>query len=159
VVIVRSAGFGAAHEATLLCSCFYKWESLGFNTEMQKSPRTILIVDDDENIVELLVCVLEATGFKTVNARAGGEAVALARLHGPALIVCDMKMPGMTGLDVLRQLRDKPETATIPFMLMSGAMYPESDLQPSAYLSKPFHPQDLVNAVRQLIAPSSEIAA
>jgi CheY-like chemotaxis protein len=143
----------------LLCSCFYKFEPLGFAARMQKSPRTILIVDDDENIVELLVCVLEATGFQTINARTGSEGVALARLHGPALIVCDMKMPGMTGLDVLRQLRDEPETASIPFMLMSGAIYPEADLQPSAYLSKPFHPQDLVDAVRQLISPSSEIAA
>lgn len=80
---------------------------------------TVLVVDDDAAIVQLLETALEEDGY-TVFATFGAEAITLARTLHPAVILLDINMPGMDGIEVSRRLRDDPATADIPIVVMSA---------------------------------------
>ena len=79
----------------------------------------ILVVDDDPDIVELLRCVLHDAGYEVAIAD-GGAALSLARARHPHLILLDLLMPSMDGLEVMQRLRDDPATAHIPIIALSG---------------------------------------
>ena len=114
----------------------------------------VLVVDDDPVIVELLVLNLELEGHEAITAHDGREALALAREAAPDLLLLDVMMPELDGFAVCRALRDDPEMAHLPVVLLS-ARAQESDLVrgtaagADAYVTKPFDPFELVRLLEQ----------
>ena len=110
----------------------------------------ILIVDDDPTIRSVLEALLEDEGFAPVTASNGQEAVRIARDDPPSLILMDLMMPVMSGVDAVRQLKTDPETAGIPVIAMSaGFILRESieDLLADSIIAKPFDLDALIASI------------
>lgn len=119
----------------------------------------ILICDDDELLVDLLEHRLSARGFDVLVARDGGEAVAVASEQRPDAIVLDAMMPVMDGHEVLRRLRSRDETASIPVIMLTARKQERDildalELGARDYLVKPFIPDELITRLNRLIAGS-----
>jgi len=120
------------------------------------SQKTILVVDDEPRIVELARDYLEHAGFAVLTAGDGPTALALARTRNPDLVVLDLGLPGLDGLDVTRQLRTVERTAALPIVMLT-ARDDELDkllgleLGADDYLTKPFSPRELVARVRAVL--------
>ena len=114
---------------------------------------TILVVDDEPKIVKLARDYLEKGGFRVVSAADGTNALAMARHERPDLIVLDLNLPGMDGLDVCRTLRRESD---VPIIMLT-ARVEETDrligleLGADDYISKPFSPRELVARVRVVL--------
>ncbi len=127
-------------------------------------PRTILVVDDEPGIVQIARDYLERAGFRVVTTGDGPSALRLARTERPALLVLDLMLPGMDGLDVTRALRQDPATRTLPIIMLT-ARVEESDrligleLGADDYITKPFSPRELVARVRAVLRRSEGAAA
>ena len=117
------------------------------------SVRTVLVVDDELKITRLVRDYLEQAGFVVVTASDGKGALAAARQTKPDLIVLDLGLPGMDGLDVIRKLRS---ASTVPVVVIT-ARAEEADrivgleLGADDYLVKPFSPRELVARVRAVL--------
>ena len=115
--------------------------------------RKILVVDDEPKIVQLARDYLEHAGFTVLSAYDGKSALAEAHTHKPDLIVLDLKLPGMDGLDVTRRLR---KGSNVPIIMLT-ARSEESDklvgleLGADDYITKPFSPKELVARVRAVL--------
>ena len=113
----------------------------------------ILVVDDEPKIVKLAQDYLEKGGFQVVTAGDGSNALATARHNQPDLIVLDLNLPGMDGLDVCRQLRRESD---VPIIMLT-ARVDEADrligleLGADDYIVKPFSPRELVARVRAVL--------
>jgi two-component system, cell cycle response regulator DivK len=117
------------------------WEVRTRPVEMEMS-KTVLIVEDNELNMKLFNDLLETRGCKIVQTRSGVEAVELARLHRPALILMDIQLPEVSGLQVTQWLKDDEELRAIPVIAVTAfAMKGDEEkmLQGGceAYLSKP----------------------
>ncbi len=121
----------------------------------------ILVVDDEPDIVALVVYHLAKAGFRISTASNGADALRLAQQDRPALVVLDLMLPGMSGLDVLDQLRADESGQDIAVLLLT-ARREEADrikgLSKGAddYLTKPFSPQELVLRVRNILRRMSQ---
>ncbi len=116
--------------------------------------RTILLVDDEYAIVEVLGALLAEEGFHVVTAATGEEALGKLAKERPDLIVLDVMMPRMDGREVLRALRRDPATARLPVILMSAAAEAlrvgERDDR-IAFLRKPFTLEVLLETLGRLL--------
>jgi DNA-binding response OmpR family regulator len=119
------------------------------------SPRPlVLIADDDADILALVRLRLERSGYAVVSAHDGTEALALAHARQPDVAILDVSMPGLSGFDVTRLLRDA--NVNLPVILLTARAL-EADVEAGeaagadAYLTKPFSPQDLEARVRELV--------
>jgi two-component system phosphate regulon response regulator PhoB len=116
----------------------------------------ILVVDDEPDIVALVAYHLAKSGYRVSTAANGHDALAEARKERPALIVLDLMLPGLSGLEVLEQLRADEPTRSIA-VLMLTARKEEQDrirglsLGADDYLTKPFSPQELVLRVGAIL--------
>lgn len=114
---------------------------------------TILVVDDEPKIVQLARDYLEKSGFKVLTSGDGQQALAIARRERPDLIVLDLMLPGMDGLDVCRAIRRESD---VPIIMLT-ARAEETDqligleLGADDYITKPFSPRALVARVRALL--------
>lgn len=113
----------------------------------------ILVVDDDRLVQELISRTLRAAGLSVTLAADGAQAVSLVRRTRPDLIISDVNMPNLDGHDLLRSLRDQPDTAGIPVILMSSTCSAEDivtgfDLGADDFIAKPVSPTELVARVR-----------
>jgi two-component system alkaline phosphatase synthesis response regulator PhoP len=121
--------------------------------------RTILVVDDEPGIVKIARDYLERAGFQVISAGDGPTALRLARQERPALIVLDLMLPGMDGLDITRILRQDTLTAHVPIIMLT-ARVEETDrligleLGADDYITKPFSPRELVARVRAVLRRS-----
>jgi two-component system phosphate regulon response regulator PhoB len=126
------------------------------NGHSVNQPERILVVDDEPDIVALVVYHLAKAGFRISTASNGADALRLAQQDRPALIVLDLMLPGMSGLEVLEQLRADEAGQDIAVLLLT-ARRDEPDrikgLSSGAddYLTKPFSPQELVLRVRNIL--------
>ena len=117
---------------------------------------TILVVDDEKDIRDLVSFNLEKNGYRTSCVASGEEALVKARTHLPDLIVLDLMLPGVDGFDVCRRLKSDAATARIP-VLMLTARSEEADvvagleLGADDYVTKPFSPRVLLARVRTLL--------
>lgn len=113
----------------------------------------ILIVDDEEDILKLVDFNLSKEGYGIITAATGEQAIALTRSESPGLIVLDLMLPGVDGLDVCRILKTDPGTKNIPIIMLT-AKGEESDivtgleLGADDYITKPFSPKVLIARVR-----------
>jgi two-component system alkaline phosphatase synthesis response regulator PhoP len=118
--------------------------------------RTILVVDDEPGIVAIARDYLDRAGFRVVTAGDGNVALRLARAESPSLIVLDLMLPGIDGLDVTRVLRSDPATRAVPIIMLT-ARVEEADrlvgleLGADDYITKPFSPRELVARVRAVL--------
>jgi two-component system, OmpR family, response regulator MtrA len=113
----------------------------------------VLIADDDVDILALVRLRLERSGYDVISAQDGAEALELAATEHPDVAIFDVSMPGLSGLDVTRRLREV--NADMPVILLTARVL-EADVEAGAaagadvYLTKPFSPQDLEARVRAL---------
>jgi DNA-binding response OmpR family regulator len=121
----------------------------------------ILAVDDEAGILRLIKLELSSQGFRVVVANDGEEALRIAEQQRPDIVVLDILMPDMTGLEVMRRLRERTQ---VPVILLTGKDHDEDkvrglELGADDYLVKPFNPDELsarVRAVlRRAVAPGS----
>ncbi|HET8782945.1 MAG TPA: response regulator, partial [Pyrinomonadaceae bacterium] len=80
----------------------------------------VLIVDDDQMVLELLVDLLELEGYAVAGAADGAEGTTLAHSFAPDVVISDVVMPHVSGLELCRRLKNDPQTASIPVLLISG---------------------------------------
>lgn len=115
----------------------------------------ILIVDDEEDILELVKFNLNKEGYKTMSATTGEQALDIAEKNQTDLIILDLMLPGIDGLEVTRIIRNNPELHTIPIVMLT-AKGDESDiitgleLGANDYMSKPFSPKELIARIRNI---------
>ncbi|MDJ0790937.1 MAG: response regulator transcription factor [Acidimicrobiia bacterium] len=115
--------------------------------------KTVLVVEDELKISRLMRDYLEGAGFAVIEASDGQAAISLVRSQRPDMIVLDLGLPGMDGLDVTRRIR---ETSSVPIIMVT-ARVEETDrivgleLGADDYLTKPFSPKELVARVRAVL--------
>lgn len=125
-------------------------------TEPGTAAERVLVVDDEPDIVALVAYHLAKSGYSVSTATSGLEALAAARRDKPALVVLDLMLPGLSGLEVMEELRADPNTMRIA-VLMLTARREESDrikgltLGADDYLTKPFSPPELVLRVAAIL--------
>ncbi len=119
-------------------------------------PEKILVVDDEKDLLELVEYNLGKEGYKVLTAENGIDALKAAKKEIPSLIVLDIMLPGMQGLEVLRELKKRPESQNIPVILLT-AKGEELDkvlgleLGADDYVTKPFSPRELVARVKAVL--------
>jgi DNA-binding response OmpR family regulator len=117
----------------------------------------VLVVDDDPQVLRLLRVNFELEGYEVLSATNGEEALELVRGDSPDVVVCDVMMPGIDGLEVVRRLRADPATVSMPLVVVS-AKAQRADvshglrLGADAYVTKPFDPAELLDVVAQLLS-------
>ncbi len=126
-------------------------------------PQTILVVDDEPEIIKLVRAYLEGAGYRVVTAKNGREALLVTRHEKPDLIILDLTMPEMDGIEFTRRLRQEKNTPII----MLTARVQETDriigleLGADDYVTKPFSPREIVARVRAVLRraqPETEAA-
>jgi CheY-like chemotaxis protein len=120
--------------------------------------KTVLVVDDEEAVVEFIGSVLEDAGYRVLRAYDGRAAYEIARNERPDLIVTDIMMPIMNGLELCRRLRETPETASIPIILVTAGRLPGTECNGMLLLTKPLDLATLEEAVASQIDPENGTA-
>lgn len=121
-----------------------------------RDPRTVLLVEDSEAIRGALTILLEDAGYAVLEAAGGEAALRLAAEHLPDLVLLDLGLPDLSGLDVMRRLRDAPATARIPVVAVTGR---DDDADREAcqragcadYLVKPVNTRELVRRIAEFV--------
>ena len=116
---------------------------------MSQTAQTVLVIDDDAAFAYFVASIIHCAEYHGVVATDGAEGLRLARTISPALVLCDLSMPGLGGVEVLRMLRDDPITADVPRILMSGFGCPDLRAIPAdAFIAKPVDTQALRRLLR-----------
>ncbi len=118
--------------------------------------RTIMVVDDNPDIVTIVKTILEVKGYGVQSAFSGQEVFNLLSEQKPDLIILDIMMPQMDGLEVLTRLKEDPGTATIPVILLTAKVQYEDVLGgykmgADYYITKPFTSTQLINGINLLL--------
>src|SRR5262245_7473348 len=119
----------------------------------------ILVAEDDRDIAELITHYLQKSGWEHHVSGSGDDALAYARQHPVDLVILDVMLPGMSGLEVCRALRADKATAAVPIIMLT-ARAEEADrvvgleLGADDYVAKPFSPNELVARIRALMRRS-----
>ena len=125
------------------------------------SREKLIVVDDEEDILELLKFNLEREGYEVFCAATGEDAISLALSKNPDLIVLDLMLPGIDGLEVTRMLKNEPKTHSIPIVMLT-AKGEEADivtgleLGADDYVTKPFSPRVLLARIRAVLRRKQE---
>jgi two-component system cell cycle response regulator DivK len=123
------------------------------------SGKTILYVEDNEFNLKIVRQLLSRTSYRLIEAVDGEQGVATALRELPDLILMDIQLPKLSGLDATRTLRGDPKTAQIPIIVitsfaLSGDNKKAQDAGASAYLAKPYSPRDLLAMIRKFVPES-----
>lgn len=119
----------------------------------------ILVVDDEPDIIEIVTFSLEAKGHAVVGAKDGAEGITKVKKENPELIILDVMMPKMNGMQVVDYLRNKEEFSHIPIIMLTATTQysrkPDEEWRKKVgvedYISKPFEPLDLANRVDKVL--------
>ena len=117
----------------------------------------ILVVEDNEKNRKLVRDVLTVKGYRLLESETGEEGLRLAGEHHPALVLMDIQLPGIDGIETLRRLRAEPATASIPVVAVTASAMTHDRQKILAagfdgYQAKPIDVTGFVNAVREMIA-------
>jgi two-component system, OmpR family, alkaline phosphatase synthesis response regulator PhoP len=127
-----------------------------YYNEFIMAKETILIVEDEKDIVKMLDYNLKKEGFKTLSSRNGEDALDFAAKEHPDLIILDLMLPGMDGLEVCKALKNNSKTALVPVIMLT-AKSQESDkivgleLGADDYITKPFSPRELIARIKAIL--------
>lgn len=121
------------------------------------APPTVLVVEDDPTILQLLEVNFEMEGFTVLRAADGLIGLEQAKSHAPDVIVSDVMMPTMSGLELVTALKEDATTRSIPIILLSakaqgGDIREGMAAGADEYVTKPFEPLDLIDRVNALLA-------
>jgi CheY-like chemotaxis protein len=127
---------------------------------MQSGKKKILVVDDEPDAVTFLATALEDQGWETVRATNGVEAMECVRRDRPDLVTLDVTMPEQSGVKTYRQIKEDPEFARIPVVIVTGIAAEFQQFistrrqvpPPEGYLAKPIDVNELVETVRRLLS-------
>jgi DNA-binding response OmpR family regulator len=122
--------------------------------------KRILVVDDEIGARTLIGIMLDRGGFEVLKASDGNEALSILDQDKPDLVILDIMMPGMDGFELCKRIRERPDTNTLPILMLSTRGDAESvmrgmDAGASDYLPKPILHHDLVAKVRHLLDPDT----
>ena len=120
----------------------------------------ILVIEDSPISLKLMVYTLEKNGYQVITASDGLGGLRKARDEYPRLVILDIMLPGLDGYEVCRQLRQKPETANLPILLLSAKAHEDDKdiglrVGANDYLTKPAEPSTIVAKVETLLAGAS----
>ena len=123
---------------------------------MQKKETNILVVDDEPDVLELIVFHLKKEQFQVTLADTGDKALAITREQLPDLIILDLMLPGINGLEICKLLKQDPKASDIPILMLTARAAEEDrirglELGAHDYVTKPFSPRELVLRVRNLL--------
>ena len=122
---------------------------------------TVLLIEDEKNILELVKYNLEQEGFRILTATKGNTGLETALKERPALVILDLMLPGMNGLEICKTLKQNDKTRTIPIIMLT-AKGTESDkvvgleLGADDYITKPFSPREFVARIKAVLRRSQE---
>jgi len=121
----------------------------------------VLVVEDNKDLIDLFSRQLQILGFQVSVAKNGVEALAVALTDHPDVILMDIEMPGMNGLETVSRIRANPETRRIPVMAITGWAFRNSRQTYMAsgfndYIAKPFTHKELLPAIAQLLRDSNK---
>ena len=116
----------------------------------------ILIVEDNERNLKLVRDLLQVKGYATLEAATGEEGVRLATEHKPDLVLMDIQLPGISGIDALRILRADPDTAAIPVIAVTASVMQQdrkmiTEAGFDAYVGKPISMKEFLDAVKNVL--------
>lgn len=118
--------------------------------------KRLLVVDDEPNLLRAVAACLKAGGYEVSTARSGREALVQLAEAVPDLVVSDVRMPGMDGYQLARQLRGSPRTALVPIVFLTAKDETADRIEGfragvDAYLTKPFEPEELIAVVNGIL--------
>ncbi len=124
---------------------------------MESRGKTILIVEDDDDIRELIEITLDDSQYYLRTASDGEVGLNSIRLQRPDLVILDWIMPRLTGLELLRKIRENPSTSGIPVIVLTSITEVEHEAEVQSlgifsYLQKPFSPLELIQTVQAALA-------
>ncbi len=127
---------------------------------MNFKQKTVMIIEDEADAAELFSEMMRLNGFRVIKMFSSAPAIPIITQEKPDVILLDVMMPDISGLEVLRYMRREPELAAIPVIILSAKSMP-SDIRTgieagaSMYLTKPVGFQDLKNAVQKVLNETS----
>jgi CheY-like chemotaxis protein len=132
--------------------------------ERMDTKKTIMVVDDNPDIITIVKTILEGRGFTVFSASSGHELLNMLPSQKPDLLILDIMMPEMDGLEVLTRLKGKTETSTIPVILLTAKVQYEDvlggyKLGADYYITKPFTSTQLVNGINLLLGEGKAAAS
>jgi DNA-binding response OmpR family regulator len=118
----------------------------------------VLLVDDEPKIHRLVHRILEPEGFAVLDAQDGQEAVEMVESHGPDLVLLDVAMPRLNGMEACRRIRGISDVPVVMVTAQAGeeALVRGLELGADDYVAKPFSPRELVARVRAVLRRASE---
>lgn len=130
---------------------------------MTNDKKTILVVDDEKDIVDLIAYSLEADGYSVIRAYDGQTALALGKSAKPHLVLLDLMLPGIKGLDVCRALRANAESSNLPIIMLTALSATDDRIRgltagADDYITKPFHIRELLARVRAVLRREAQQA-
>lgn len=127
--------------------------------------KRILVIEDQEDNRRIVRDLLTSVGYQIIEATAGDEGVALAKLHRPDLILMDIQLPGLDGYEATRQIKADPNLHHIPIIVVTSYALSNDDKKAfeagcDAYVSKPYSPRNLLAKIREFLeAPPAQGAS
>jgi len=123
---------------------------------MENKPvrRKILVIDDERDLREAIAELLEKSGYRAICAAGGAEGVRLNEQENPDVIVLDLRMPGMDGIETLRRIRERDSEVSVVILTANGSFDTIREavgLSASEYLSKPFENREFIGLVGDLL--------
>ena len=117
---------------------------------------TVLIIEDNEKNMKLARDVLQAKGYKTLEAVTGEDGVTLAKQHVPDLVLMDIQLPGINGIEAFKQIRGDAKTAKVPVVALTASVTPTDRSAISAagfdaFISKPINLKEFLDTVKRLV--------
>ncbi len=131
---------------------------------MTSSPKTVLIIEDEEDAAELFAEMMRVSGFHVEKTSSSAPAINMMIANKPDVVILDIMMPEISGLDILRQMRADPELSNIPVVVVSAKSMPTDikngmEAGASTYITKPVGFLELKEAVERAIADPSKPAS
>jgi CheY-like chemotaxis protein len=127
-----------------------------YSRAMDAGPAKILVVEDDPDLMRLITHTLKTAGFEVIQAYGGEDALRKVKTHAPDLILTDLAMPRMSGVEVIHQVKRDPETREIPCVAVTAFMWDHiaqsaSQVGCDSFVSKPFNSVRLLQEVAKYV--------
>ncbi len=131
---------------------------------MSESQRTVLVIEDEQDAADMFAEMMRVTGFRVIKSYSSAPAISIMQSERPDLVILDVMMPDVSGLEVLQYMRQHPQLMDIPVIVVSAKSMPADvkigmDAGASAYLTKPVGFMDLKQVVEKIFGEKRQTAA